>query len=317
MSNIEIKVPKIVIGGNVFGWSIDEATSFAILDAAVAGGLNTFDTADIYSYWGSGNKGGESETIIGKWLKKTGKRNEVVIHTKGGAPGAPGEFANGNATAAYLTKAVEASLKRLQIEAIDLYYVHYDDNVTPPEETLTAFQKLIAQGKIKAIAASNYSAERLAQMQDTAAAKGLPAFSGLQTLYNLYEREPFESELLPLCQKRDIKVLTYFSLAHGFLSGKYRSAADSSKSAARGGGMANYLTPRGFRILDALAVVAEAHKATSAQVALAWLVTRPTVAAAIASATNQNQLSDLVAAAKLKLTSDELAALDKASRPRD
>jgi len=306
--------PKIVLGGNVFGWSVDENASFALLDAALAGGLNAIDTADVYSHWGPGNKGGESETIIGKWMKARGNRDKVLVHTKGGAPGAPGELAGGNATGAYLSKAVENSLRRLQTDVIDLYYVHYDDKVTPPEDTLGAFQKLIQQGKIKAIAASNYEPDRLKQYLDVAAAKGLPAFSGLQTLYNLYAREPFESTLQPLCKERHVGVLTYFSLAHGFLSGKYRSEADQAKSKARGGAIAQYLNPRGFRILDALQKVADAKAANSAQVALAWLITRPTVAAAIASATSSEQIADLVAATKLKLSAEDLSALDNASK---
>lgn len=306
--------PRIVLGGNVFGWSVDEPASFALLDAAVEGGLTAFDTADVYSHWVPGNKGGESETIIGKWLKRSGKRKDVQIHTKGGAPGAPGELAGANAAGAYLAKAVENSLRRLQTDYIDLYYVHYDDKVTPPEDTLGAFQKLIQQGKIKAIAASNYEPDRLRQSLDVAKAKGLPAFTELQTLYNLYAREPFESTLQPLCNERQVGVLTYFSLAHGFLSGKYRSAADQAKSKARGGAIAQYLNPRGMRILDALQKVADGKSAKSAQVALAWLITRPTVAAAIASATSKEQLADLVTATKLKLSAEDLAELDKASK---
>lgn len=314
-SNTLLHTPKVILGGNVFGWSLDEKASSEILDAAVEGGLNCFDTADVYSHWASGNKGGESETIIGNWLKRNGKRRDVLIHTKGGAPGAPGEFANAKLTAAYLTKAVEGSLRRLQTDYIDLYYVHYDDKVTPPEETLTCFQGLMKQGKIKAIAASNYSPERLTEALDVSASKGLPAFSALQTLYNLYEREPFESTLQSLCEKRNVKVFTYFSLAHGFLSGKYRSEADLSKSAARGGGIAKYLNPRGMRILDALENVSKAHGATSAQVALAWLLTRHAIGAAVASATNLGQLQDLVTATKLQLDASELTALDRASEP--
>ena len=309
------KLPAIVLGGNVFGWNLDEKSSHALLDASVAGGLNAVDTADVYSHWKPGNKGGESETIIGTWLKGRGRRDDVFIHTKGGAPGALGELANANLTSAYLTKAVEASLRRLQTDYIDLYYVHYDDKVTPPEETLGCFQCLMQAGKIREIAASNYDPARLTQSLDTAQVKGLPAFSALQTLYNLYDRAPFERELQGLCVKRGLKVLPYFSLARGFLSGKYRSKDDLGKSAARGGGVVDYLNPRGMRILDALADVARARNATSAQVALAWLKAKPAVAAPIASATSKSQLDDLIAAAALRLNAAEIAKLDAASVP--
>ncbi len=314
-NNSNLQTPKVVLGGNVFGWSLDEPSSFAILDAAVDHGLHAFDTADVYSHWAKGNKGGESETIIGNWLKRTGKRKDVLLHTKGGAPGAPGDFANAKLTASYLTKAVEGSLRRLQTDHVDLYYLHYDDNVTPPEETLTCLQSLMKQGKIGAVAESNFAPDRLVQSLDVAASKGLPALSAIQADYNLYDREHFESTLQPICQQRKIRVFTYFSLAHGFLSGKYRSEADLSKSAARGGGIAKYLNPRGIRILDALDAISKSHDSTSAQVALAWLLTRPTVSAAVASATNLKQLNDLAAATKLRLNASELTALERASQP--
>ena len=306
--------PPVILGANVFGWSLDAAASSAILDQAIARGLNTIDTADIYSYWAPGNVGGESETIIGNWMQQRGNRQAVKIHTKGGAPGAPGDIANGNATAAYLTKAVEASLKRLGTDHIDLYYVHYDDNVTPLEETLTCFQRLMTAGKIGAIGASNYAPGRLAAAMEISERLGLPRFSVLQTLYNLADRAPFETELKALCARHKLGIMAYFSLAKGFLSGKYRETKDAAKSAARGDGALAYLNPRGHRILAALDTVAAARNANCAQVALAWLLAKPNVSA-IASATKANHLDDLVAASALRLTAPEVAALDQASRP--
>lgn len=306
-------LPAVILGANVFGWSVNAEQSGALLDAAADRGLTCIDTADVYSHWAPGNAGGESETIIGNWMKARGNRNRITIHTKGGAPGAPGALANGNATAAYLEKAVDASLKRLGIDCIDLYYVHYDDKVTPPAETLGLFQKLIAAGKIKAIGASNYEPGRLKLALDTARKDGLPRFSVLQTHYNLYERKVFEDALKPLCDAEGLDVMAYFALAKGFLSGKYRNADDAAKSAARGGEAAGYLTPRGLRILAALDAVAAARGVNVAQVALAWLIAQPRVRP-IASATSVAQLDDLAGAMALKLSAAELAALDTASR---
>lgn len=305
--------PNLILGANVFGWNIDAAQSEVILDAAVERGLTAIDTADIYSHWAPGNAGGESETIIGNWMKARGNRGQVQIHTKGGAPGAPGDLANANASAAYMTKAVDASLRRLGIECIDLYYVHYDDKVTPPEETLGCFQRLIEAGKIKAIGASNYAPDRLALAIETSAKLGLPRFSVLQTLYNLADRAPFEAELAALCAKHGLGVMAYFALAKGFLSGKYRTKADEKKSGARGSSATDYLDARGLRILAALDAVAAAHGANCAQVALAWLIHKPGVKP-IASATSIAQLDDLAAAMSLKLTTAGMATLDEASR---
>ena len=306
--------PPVILGANVFGWSLDAASSAALLDAAVERGLNAIDTADIYSYWAPGNVGGESETIIGNWMQQRGNRSRIKIHTKGGAPAAPGDLANGNATAAYLTRAVEASLKRLGTDHIDLYYVHYDDNVTPLEETLTCFQRLIVAGKIGAIGASNYAPGRLAAAMEISERLGLPRYSVLQTHYNLADRAPFEAELKALCARHKLGVMAYFSLAKGFLSGKYRETKDAAKSAARGDGALAYLNPRGHRILAALDTVAAARNVNCAPVALAWLLAKPNVSA-IASATKANHLDDLVAASALRLTAPEVAALDQASRP--
>ncbi len=305
--------PPVILGANVFGWSVDAASSSALLDAAVERGLTAIDTADIYSYWAPGNVGGESETIIGNWMRQRGNRSRVNIHTKGGAPGAPGDLANANATAAYLTRAVDASLKRLGTDHIDLYYVHYDDKVTPLEETLGCFQRLMAAGKIGAIGASNYAPDRLTAAMEASEKLGLPRYSVLQTHYNLADRAPFEAELKALCARHGLGVMAYFSLAKGFLSGKYRNAEDGSKSASRGAGAVSYLNPRGLRILAALDAVAAARNANCAQVALAWLVAKPAVSA-IASATKVSHLDDLAAAAALHLTAAEVASLDEASR---
>ncbi len=309
------KVPPIILGGNVFGWGVDESTSGTLLDAAVGQGLNCIDTADIYSYWASGNHGGESEAIIGRWLTRRGRRDDVIIHTKGGAPGAPGEFSNARLTADYLTKAVEGSLRRLATDYIDLYYVHYDDRVTPPEETLAALQALVKQGKLRAIAASNYEPARLRAALEAGKSCGEDGYVGLQTHYNLYDRAGYEQDIEPICLEHGIGVMSYFSLASGFLTGKYRSAADLGKSAARGAGMASLLNPRGLRILAALDAVAERHDATPARIALAWLLSRPSLTAAIASATSLAQLDDLVAATHITLDAAALALLETGSAP--
>ncbi len=305
--------PSIILGTNVLGWNVDEPSSHRLLDAAVERGLTAIDTADVYSHWASGNKGGESETIIGNWMKARGNRTAVHIHTKGGAPGAPGELAGGNATAVYLTKAVDASLKRLGTDYIDLYYLHYDDKATPPEETLRAFERMIESGKVKAIGGSNYEAQRLTAIMETAERENLPRYAVLQTHYNLADRAVFETELKAVCGRYDLGVMAYFALAEGFLTGKYRSTEDAAKSKARGGSATEYLNPRGLRILSALDALAAAHGANCAQVALAWLTHKPRVRA-IASATSIAQLDDLAAAMALKLTAEDVSTLDRASR---
>ena len=307
------KVPPIILGGNVFGWGADEATSFRLLDAAVEQGLYCIDTADVYAFWVAGNQGGESETIIGRWLTRRGRRDDVVIHTKGGAPGAPGEFSGAKLTADYLNKAVDGSLRRLATDHVDLYYVHYDDKVTPPEETIAALQALVTQGKVRAIGASNFEPPRLEESLAAGERSGADGYLCLQTHYNLYDRAGYERDLEPLCVEHGIGVMSYFSLASGFLSGKYRSEADLGKSAARGGEMKSFLNPRGLRILAALDAVAERYEATPAQVALAWLLARPSLTAAIASATSLQQLGDLVAATRITLDAAAVAELDASS----
>jgi aryl-alcohol dehydrogenase-like predicted oxidoreductase len=305
-----IKVNPLAFGGNVFGWTIDEKTSFALLDAFVDGGLDFIDTADVYSAWKPGNKGGESETIIGDWLKKSGKRDKVIIATKVGKP--MGEGKKG-LSKAYITQAVEASLKRLQTDYIDLYQSHDDDKDTPLEETLATYTDLIKQGKVRAIGASNYEATRLKEAIQISEANGFARYESLQPEYNLYDREGYEKELEPLCIEKGIGVITYFSLASGFLTGKYRSESDLSQS-QRGQGVKKYLTPRGLGILKALDEVAKNHNSTPASVALAWVIARPGITAPIASATSEKQLKALIAATQLTLSGNDIELLNEASK---
>lgn len=308
----ELEIAPLAFGGNVFGWTIDEQTSFELLDAFVAAGFNLIDTADVYSAWASGNKGGESETIIGRWLKQSGKREQVIIATKVGME-MRGEK---GLSKSYILRSAEASLSRLQTDYIDLYQSHRDDPQTPQEETLEAYSELIRQGKVRVIGASNYSADRLRQSLLISEQNGLPGYESLQPLYNLYDRAEFEAELEPLCVEKNVGVISYYSLASGFLSGKYRSESDLNKS-ARGGGVKKYLNERGFRILDVLDEVAGKQASTPARVALAWLISRPGVTAPIASATGLEQLNDLIEATKLELDESSLRLLDEASDWRE
>ena len=303
------EVAPLAFGGNVFGWTVDETTSFKLLDAFVGAGFNLIDTADSYSRWVSGHQGGESETIIGRWIARRGRHDDVIVATKVGS-----DMGQGHKVLRkdYMLQAVEASLRRLQVDCIDLYQSHWDDENTPLEETLGVYDQLLRQGKVKAIGASNYSAARLAQALEVSKAQGLPRYQTLQPLYNLYDRDTFEGELQKLCIRENLGVITYFSLAAGFLTGKYRSEADFSKS-ARGPGMKKYLNARGMKILDALDAIAKRYKATSAQVSLAWLMTRPGVTTPIASATNPDQLQDLLRATEMKLDAEAIAALERAS----
>ena len=304
-----LHVAPLAFGGNVFGWTIDEPMSFRLLDAFVDAGFNLIDTADICSRWAPGHAGGESETIIGRWLQRSGKRDKVLIATKLGMEMGPGEA---GLSRPYVARAVEASLKRLQTDRIDLYQSHKDDPDTPLEETLGAFADLIRQGKVRAIGASNYSAERLAAALAVSKANGLPRYECLQPHYNLVERLAFESPLEPLCIKEGLGVIPYFPLAAGFLSGKYRSEADLAKS-QRGASVKKYLDGRGLRVVDALSEVAARLGATPAQVAIAWLIARPSVTAPIASATSEGQFADLAAAVTLKLEAASVARLNEAS----
>jgi len=299
----------LAFGGNVFGWTADEAMSFRLLDAFVDAGFNLIDTADVYSRWVPGHVGGESEAIIGRWLKTSGKRDRVLIATKVGKD--MGEGRTG-LSPRWMQLAVEDSLRRLQTDRIDLYQSHDDDPATPIEDTLAAYDGLIRAGKVRAIGASNHSAARFAEALDTSQRLGLPRYETLQPLYNLIDRAPYEAELEPLIRERGVGVINFFGLARGFLSGKYRSEADLAKS-PRGAGVKDYLNPRGFRILAALDDAAESLKATPAQVALAWQMARPGITAPIASATSVRQFEELAGAAALTLNKETIAALDAAS----
>ena len=309
LGNTGFDVAPLAFGGNVFGWTVDEATSFRLLDAFVDAGFNLIDTADSYSRWVTGHQGGESETIIGRWIAARGRHDDVVIATKVGSDMGLGRKC---LRKDYILQAAESSLRRLQVDAIDLYQSHWDDETTPLDETLEAYATLIAQGKVRAIGASNLSADRLQQALDVSARNGLPRYLTLQPPYNLYDRATFEGTLASLCIREGIGVISYFALAAGFLTGKYRSEADFAKS-ARGGGMAKYLDPRGLRILAALDRVAADKHATPAAVALAWLIDRPGLTAPIASATTVEQLGELIAATRLRLDVDAVRALDQAS----
>jgi len=306
-----ITVAPITFGGNVFGWTIDEKKSFEILDAFTAAGFDFIDTADVYSHWVPGNHGGESETIIGNWVKLRGNRDKIIIATKVGA----GNNNHGrNLTKKYILQTVEESLKRLQTDYIDLYQTHWDDDVTPVEETLDAYSVLIKAGKVRAIGASNLSPQRLYASLEARKKFGLPRYETFQPLYNLYDREPFEKELEAITVANNISVINYYSLASGFLTGKYRNEKDTQTVAsARAQGVKKYLNARGLSILHALDKVSEKYNAELATVALAWLLARPSVTAPIASATNTHQLSALVKAVDLILTKDDIAVLNEAS----
>ncbi|HEX9509800.1 MAG TPA: aldo/keto reductase [Puia sp.] len=305
----DLQVAPLAFGGNVFGWTIDEATSFPLLDQFIAAGFNLVDTADVYSRWAPGNKGGESETIIGNWMRQRGHRDKVIIATKVGADMGQGKK---DLSKKYILKALEDSLRRLQTDYIDLYQTHWDDDTTPVEETLEAYAQLVKEGKIRWIGASNLSPARLTASLEASARNGYPRYESFQPGYNLYDRAGFEKEIEPLCLKHNLGVISYYSLASGFLSGKYRSEADLSKS-VRGGGVKKYLDERGLRILSALDEVAAQYKTTPASVAIAWLIARPSITAPIASATKAQQLTDLVKAAELTLDAQAIEWLDKAS----
>jgi len=309
LGNSGLQIAPLMFGGNVFGWTVDEAMSFKLLDAFVAAGFDAIDTADVYSKWVPGHKGGESEIIIGKWLKARGNRSKVIIASKVGME-MPG--LGQGLSKAYITARVEDSLKRLQTDYIDLYQSHADDKATPMEETLGTYEQLIKQGKVRAIGASNFDAPRLAEALKTSTAKKLPRYDTLQPLYNLVERADFEKELQGLCVKENVAVVPFYALASGFLTGKYRTKADLANR-TRGSRVEKYLDGRGLRVLKALDEVSARFKAKPAQVALAWLSARPSIAAPIASATNLEQLEDLVASARLKLDADAIKSLDAAS----
>jgi aryl-alcohol dehydrogenase-like predicted oxidoreductase len=305
-------VPPITFGCNVFGWTADEATSFALLDAWLDAGFNFLDTADVYSRWHPGNSGGDSEVIIGKWLKARGNRDKVVLATKLGIEMAPGKK---GLSRAYMMQAVEDSLRRLQTDYIDLYQSHRDDPETPIEETLSAYADLVKAGKVREIGASNFSAPRLAESLKISTEKGWPRYQSLQPLYSLVERTEFEGPLENLCLAEKVGVIGYYSLASGFLTGKYRSKADT-EGRLRGSRVEKYLNDYGFGVLKALDEVAHRYEAKPGQIAIAWLIARPSVTAPIASATNLEQLAELVEAAQIELDADSIQLIDAASKPR-
>ena len=309
LGNTGLEVYPITFGGNVFGWTIDEKRSFELLDAFTGAGFNFIDTADVYSRWAPGNKGGESETIIGNWMKKKKNRGDVVIATKVGSDMGDGKK---GLTKKYILQAAGDSLKRLQTDHIDLYQTHFDDERTPIEETLEAYAQLIKEGKFRHIGASNLTAERLKDSLAIALEQGLPAYETFQPHYNLYEREKFENGLEPLCLGHNLGVLNYYSLASGFLTGKYRSEADLDKS-QRGGGVAKYLDDRGFKILAVLDEVAKQLNTAQATVALAWLIHRPSVTAPIVSATSLKQLDSIIKAPELEITAHEIELITQES----
>ena len=304
-----LKIAPLMLGGNVFGWNVDLADSCAILDAFLDAGFNAVDTADSYSRWAPGHVGGESEIVIGKWLKQSGKRDKVVIATKFGEDMGEGRSLRKD----YILRACEASLRRLQTDYIDLYQTHFDDDVTPVEETMEGFAQLIQQGKVRSVGVSNLSAARLEASLAASKKLGLPRYEVVQQLYSLVERQRFEHDYKAICEREKLGVITYYSLAAGFLTGKYRTAADADGSAARGGRVKNYLNERGLAVLAALDAVAARHGATPAQVSLAWLIAQPLVTAPIVSATSLAQLQDILKAPALTLSPEDLAALDKAS----
>jgi aryl-alcohol dehydrogenase-like predicted oxidoreductase len=309
LGRTNLSIAPLVLGGNVFGWNVDRSTAFILLDRFAEAGFNAIDTADSYSTWAAGNKGGESETIIGEWMKSRGNRDRIVVITKVGSP--MGEGKKG-LSARYIAEAVQASLTRLKTNYIDLYLSHWPDAETPYEETLGAYATLLKAGAIRAAGTSNLDATQLRGALDVAKRESLPRYDVLQPEYNLYDRGGFDGPLRDLCMAEEIGVITYFSLAKGFLSGKYRSSADLGKS-VRGGGVKPYLNPRGLRILAALDAVSQKHNAKPAEVALAWLIARPGVAAPIASATSLAQVDSLIKAAALTLDAGDVAELDKAS----
>jgi aryl-alcohol dehydrogenase-like predicted oxidoreductase len=309
LGNSGLEAAPLAFGGNVFGWTVDEKTSFELLDAFTDVGFNLVDTADSYSRWKPGNHGGESETIIGNWMKQRNNRDRIIVATKLGSDmGGSKKGLSKN----YIFQAVEDSLKRLQTDYIDVYQSHYDDLSTPVAETIDAYGELVSQGKIRTFGASNFSVERLTESLLYSSQNNVPRYQTYQPEYNLYDRAGFEKEYLPICVEHGIGVISYFSLASGFLSGKYRSENDLTKS-ARGGGIKKYLNERGHLILDALDEVAYYYESTPAAISLAWLMAQPAVVAPIASATSTQQLNELVNAAHLQLDQDTINLLNKAS----
>jgi aryl-alcohol dehydrogenase-like predicted oxidoreductase len=309
LGNSGLEIAPLVFGGNVFGWTAEPAISFKLLDAFVAAGFNAIDTADVYSRWVSGHTGGESETVVGEWLKRSGNRNKVIVATKVGM-----DMGNGNKglSKPYILRSAENSLRRLQTDYIDLYQSHTDDPDTPQQETLEAYSELIAQGKVRAIGASNFTANRLASAIELSKKSGLPRYQTLQPNYSLLDRPEYESELEPVCVREALGVISYFPLGGGFLTGKYRSERDVAGK-ARSRNVTRYLNERGFKILDALDDVAKKYNASPAKVSIAWVLSHPSITAPIASSTNLDQLDELISAVELRLDEDSIALLNHAS----
>jgi aryl-alcohol dehydrogenase-like predicted oxidoreductase len=308
LGNTDLHIAPLVFGGNVFGWTVDEAASFRLLDEFVAKGFNMIDTANSYSRWVPGHQGGESETIIGNWLKQSGKRDSILIATKVGSDMGDGKK---GVSRKHILESVEESLTRLRTDRIDLYQTHFDDEATPVEETMEAYAQLVKEGKVRFLGTSNMSIARIKASVEASERNGWPRYETLQPLYNLYDREKFETEYKDYCLEKNISVITYYSLASGFLTGKYRSEDDFNKS-PRGGGMKKYMNERGQSVLKALDLLSEKHQSTPATVSLAWLMAKPAVAAPIASATSIEQLQQLFKSVDLKLSAEDMEVLDKA-----
>ncbi|WP_374462700.1 aldo/keto reductase [Chryseobacterium sp.] len=308
IKNTDLTIAPINFGGNVFGWTLDEKQSFDILDRFTEAGFNFIDTADTYSWWVNG-KGGQSEEIIGKWMKSRNNRNNIVLATKVGSQTKEHGF---DISRKHILKSVDESLLRLQTDHIDLYYTHFDDDTTPVEETLSAYDEIIKAGKVRYIAASNLSPERLKASFDAAEKNNLPKYVALQPHYNLMEREGFEQNYAPLAEQFDLSVFPYWSLAAGFLTGKYRNEADLAKS-ARGEGVRKYLNDKGLEVLKALDQVSAKHNTTQGTVSLAWLLSNPLITAPIVSATSASQLETVFNAPKLVLDQEDIDLLNNAS----
>lgn len=304
----DLHLAPLMLGGNVFGWTIDEKTSFEILDAFIDAGFNAIDTADSYARWVPGSPGGESETIIGNWLRRSGKRDKVLIATKVGEDMGEGR----SLKEGYILRECEASLRRLQTDYIDLYQTHFDDNVTPVDETMQAYAALIKAGKVRTIGASNISAARLKASLAASKVLGVPRYQSLQPLYNLSDRKEFETEFLPICLQERLGVINYYSLAAGFLTGKYRSLQEGSAHPGRGPRLKRYLDERGLRILKVVDAVAERHRALPAQIALAWLIAKPFITAPIVSVTSLKQFGEIQKALEIELSREDIETLDAA-----
>ena len=308
----DLSVSPLCFGGNIFGWTADEQRSFEVLDAYVEGGGNFIDTADVYSTWLPGHVGGESESILGKWMSERNNRSKVIIATKVGSKMGTAPNAQG-LSRRYIIEEVEASLKRLQTDYIDLYQAHRDDTETPLEETMAAFNQLVRQGKVRYLGSSNYSAERMREALEVSKQHGYARYECIQPPYSLVNRSVYEGDLQKLCIEEQIGVITYSSLASGFLSGKYRQGKDLPSSPRAKGIQDRYMNRKGFRVLDALDQIAESHHSTVSQVALAWVMARPGITSAIASATSVEQTRELLGAVQLSLSEDDMNALNEAS----